>query len=632
MAGSIPESTLEEIKARTDLADLIASYGVQVRRAGASYKACCPFHHEKTPSFNIQPAKGFYHCFGCGESGDAFKFVMKQEGLTFVEAAKKLAQRCGVTIEEKEDPQAGLRKRLYALLAELSAFYRRCLIQTKAAEPARRYLASRAIPDDIAEAFAIGYAPEGSDPILKWAEKHGVAEEDLYAAGVLMRPRYAGDRPYHPFGGRLMFTIRDRAGRVVAFSGRVLEKEKSPRKYVNSPETPVFRKSSVLFAFDRAAAEIVKAPRREAIVCEGQIDVIRCHACGFRTAVASQGTAFTAEHVSLLKKCADSVVLVFDADGAGRKAAIRTGGEFLAAGVPVRVATLPAGEDPDSLLRDKGPDAFRACLDAAESITAFQVRVLREAEAAPDTIDAVSRVSRATLETIALCPSAVLRASLMAEAAEGLKLPVSALEEDFANLKKPAVARPKAAPEVPSPDPRDSDAEEVSSGEDPEADFDAAAPVNNPPPAREGALCAFLLAHEHDATLAELLAAYAPAEVFQHPFTARFVAAWCAEVTSANDEIARFRSTLGAVETKWLDKMLLEADRNGMSELVPADILKDFLRHLWTDAAKRALGALGAESTPENDRKRLERAALVRTFSRGKWESAAEKMNVAALA
>ena len=349
MAFRVPDSTLEEIRLRTDLVDVISSYGVQVKRAGAGYMACCPFHHEKTPSFSIQPEKGFYHCFGCGESGDVFKFVQKQEGLGFMEAVKKLAQQCGVEIKEKDDPEAGKRARLYSLHAELAAFFRRCLLQAKEAEAAREYLKSRDLAGDIGEKFCIGYAPKGDVPLQRWAEKYKFKLEELADAGVLLPPREGFSRWYNRFGGRLMFTIRDRAGRPVAFSGRILTNDKKAAKYVNSPETPIFKKSNILFALDQAAANITKAARREAIVCEGQIDVIRCHACGFNTAVASQGTSFTVEHVQLLKRCADSAVLVFDGDGAGQKAAVRTGGEFLAAEIPVRVATLPQGEDPDSL-------------------------------------------------------------------------------------------------------------------------------------------------------------------------------------------------------------------------------------------------------------------------------------------
>ena len=205
MKTGITDATLEEIKLRTDLSDLIASYGVDVKIAGASRKACCPFHREKTPSFHIDVAKGLYHCFGCGESGDAFKFVMKMDGLTFPEAARKLAERCGITIEEKEDPKAGQRKRLYALLAELTQFYHRCLLQTREAQLARDYLASRELDAKIQEDYQIGYAPKGVANILKWAEKYRYTPAELEAAGIIKQGDRPGDDGYHRFGGRLMF-------------------------------------------------------------------------------------------------------------------------------------------------------------------------------------------------------------------------------------------------------------------------------------------------------------------------------------------------------------------------------------------------------------------------------------------
>ena len=285
MAFGIPESTIEEIKARTDLAELIAGYGIQLKRAGGAYSACCPFHHEKTPSFHIQPAKGFYHCFGCGESGDAISFVMKREGLTFVEAVKKLAAAANVRIEEREDPQAGIRNRLFALHAELALFYQRCLRDTKEAERARAYLKSRKLTDEVVERFQIGYAPQNAASMLVWAKKHDFSTAELEAASVLKPSQYSQGTWYSPFAGRLMFAIRDRSGRVIAFSGRTLETDKAKMrggKYVNSFDSVIFRKSEVLYALDLAGGRISNAkPIREAIVCEGQIDVIRCHACGF---------------------------------------------------------------------------------------------------------------------------------------------------------------------------------------------------------------------------------------------------------------------------------------------------------------------------------------------------------------
>lgn len=657
MAARSLQSAIEEVKARIDLADLVASYGVNVRRTGADAVCCCPFHHEKTPSFHVHSVRGFYHCFGCGESGDAIKFVQKYEGLVFMDALRKLAHMAGVEIAEREDdPQAGLRSRVYALLAELAAFYNRCLMRAKEAEPARAYLESRRLTDEMVSAFCIGYAPWGAVPILKWAKKHGFTLEELYAAGALRPPRSAGDRPYHAFQGRLMFTICDRQGRPVAFSGRLLEADRKVAKYVNSPETIVFKKSRILFGLDKAARHIVKARGREVIVCEGQIDLIRCHFSGFANTVASQGTAFTADHVAILKKLADSVVLVFDADGAGQKAAIRTGGEFLSVGMPVRVATLPPGEDPDSMLRDNGPEAFRKMLDDAESVTRFQVRSLRAREEHPETIDAVTRIGRQALATIAPCPDAIVRSRLLQDAAEDLGVPQSALEEELARIgtsprpapaasSRPAQSAPSsrpAAPAAPATPFDDGPPPEFIEGvddrlfeEEPPPDFDerngeddARSPANNPPTEREFAFCEFLFDHERDASFLPTVDFFVSPSLPLHEFTFAFVDAWKAGIRDGADALAALRDGLSPVERGWLDGRILNSDeRASMSELPPERILKNFLRDFWVSAYERRRGMLPAESTPENDARRMRCSATVRRLKALPWEAASALMN-----
>ncbi len=634
MAAVIPPLVIEEVRARTDIADLIASYGIPLKRVSGHYVACCPFHKEKTPSFHIQPEKGFYHCFGCGESGDVFRFVEKYEGLTFVESIRKLADLCGVVVEETEDKEADLRGRLYALHLELAQFFRRCLLQAKEAESARRYLEERGLDEEIGEKFLIGYAPSSSDAILRWAAKYKYKPEELQTAGIMLPPKYPNGIWYNRFGGRLMFTIRDRSGRTVGFSGRTLSKDKNIAKYINSPETPIFRKSNLLFAFDWAGSERVKAPRREAIVCEGQIDVIRCHACGFKTAVASQGTAFTEEHVKILKKCAESVVLVFDGDNAGQKAAIRTGGEFLAADIPVRAAMLPSGEDPDSLLRTKGAAAFQEYLDNAESITHFQIRTLREKEEKPDSIDAVTRVSRQALALISKCPSAVIRANLIQEAAGLLGVPVEALNSDYEAAKK-AVERVAALRQNPGNQvQREEESaalndESISIPEDVFEGRPADDVFVNPPPEREKAFCEFLFSHERDEALAAEVCKYVNEKLFSHEFTWKFVDAWLKDTQGGGDHIAGLRDSLSAVECEWLDHIMLSTDRAGFSELEPEVILRDFLRHMWSEAVRRLLGNLSASSLePEDVAKRMNHTILVRKFMREPWQKIIPLMTV----
>ena len=614
MAFGIPESALEEIKARTDLSDLIAGYGIQVKRAGGSYKACCPFHHEKTPSFHIQPDKGFYHCFGCGESGDAIKFVMKYEGLPFMDAAKKLAAAAGIELETKEDPEANLRKRMFALHAELAAFYRRCLKDAKEATPAREYLASRDLSDEVAEKFQIGYAPLSADAMLTWAKKHGFSPAELESAGVLKPPRYQGGRWYSPFAGRLMFSIRDRQGRVIAFSGRTLETDKAKMrggKYVNSPATAIFKKSNVLYAFDLAAGKIANAkPIREAIVCEGQIDVVRCHACGFDTAVASQGTAFTGEHVQMLKKVADAAVLVFDGDAAGRKATISTAGEMLSAGMTVRVAQLPADEDPDSMLRTKGAEAFRACLDDAVSIVAFQVRTARELEPNPDSYDAIVRIGRAVLELVKKSPSAVMRAGLMQEAAALLNIPVSALEEDLA---KSGAEKPRPVPAVKNDPPKLAQAPE-------------SVPKDNPPPDLEMVLMEFLFGLGAKAQIADMLESYAPDGLFAHRVTSAFVRAYIRETRGEIDALVNLRNELPTEDVGVLEEIYLSQNRAAFSELEPDENLRKTLGRLWFAAVCRRLKTLPAEGDGDLMRLRNKLSMLSRKFKTMPWRVACQSM------
>lgn len=648
MAFGIPEQTIEEIKARTDLEDLIAGYGIQIKRAGGSCKACCPFHHEKTPSFNINAARGFYHCFGCGESGDAIKFVMRYEGLTFVEAAKKLAAAANIEIVEKDDPQAKTRKRLYELHAQLAAFYHRCLKSAKEAARARAYLESRGLSGEVAENFLIGYAPQSMDAMLEWARRYGFTEDELEAASVIRRPREPGRRAYLPFAGRLMFSIRDRSGRVIAFSGRTLETDKAKMrggKYVNSYDSLVFRKSNVLYAFDKAAIKITSAkPVREAIVCEGQIDVIRCHACGFDRAVASQGTSFTKEHVQMLAKVADAAVLVFDGDAAGRKAAIATGSEMLREGLAVRVARLPAGEDPDSLLAGKGPEAFRQCLDSAESLAAFRVKCALEGESRPDSYDAIARAANGVIELVKCTSSAVVRASLLHEASVLLKIPVSALEEDLAKSEEEDARRPQhqraaaAAPSggvqsirtaralpvetpvsVPSVPREEAEANVVE-----EPVMDASDPACNPPSKLEMEFMEFLFNVEPDDEMLAVLGDHAPRALFAHPVTQNFVECYLREKHGEEDALAGLSGILPAKLVPFLEDVFSSEGRANASNQEPVETFRMMMKSLWSVALKRRHDDLGGDG---NETRRLKLMTMSKTMRTGKWEIAVKKMD-----
>jgi DNA primase len=434
LSGFIPERVLDEIRFRNDIVEVIGAY-VPLKRTGSTYKACCPFHKEKTPSFNVNPNMQIFKCFGCGEGGDVISFMMKHQGMDFVAAARALAERVGLEIEIQSDHGEGAqRKTLYAIHHGISQFYRRCLEKYPAAQPVRDYVKSRGLDPETVSSFEIGYAPAGWDNALKWGEKYGYSADQLEQAGLVLRSNRSKREGgfYDRFRDRLIFPVHDSQGRVIAFSARILANDPKAPKYVNSPETPIFSKGRVLYGLDKARRHIVNSPSREAIVCEGQVDVIRCHQHGFSTAIAAQGTAFTDDHVQLLKNYADSVVLVFDSDSAGQAAAIKTAHLFMKVGLVVRIARLPAGEDPDSFLRDQGTDGFRACLEKAGSVVAYEIDVLSEREHDARGIAATARIANAVIETLCCCTNAVQRERLLQESATLLNIPQRALEADLA--------------------------------------------------------------------------------------------------------------------------------------------------------------------------------------------------------
>ncbi len=430
MAGLIPKRTIDDIRFNTDIADLIGGY-INLKKMGPALKALCPFHKEKTPSFTVNHQKQFFHCFGCGAGGDVFSFIMKYEGVDYPTAIKILAERAGVEIEyEKGSRPAEDKATLYKIHDEVAKFYRRCLLQMDNAKHARDYLAQRDISEESATEFMIGYAPLGWNNTEQWGKKHGFSLAQLEKSGLLSVKEEGSKRNvYDRFRDRLMFPIRDEQQRVIGFSGRVMKNDDKGAKYVNSPETPLFHKSRILYGLEKARRNIVDI--RQAIVCEGQIDVIKCHQAGFKNAVASQGTAFTPEHATILHRYADSVIIVFDPDTAGQKAAIKTAAIFMDTGLSVKIAMLPPGEDPDSLIMKHGNDAFSKILKEALSSISFQVKVLLQSEDSHSEVGAM-RIADAVLTTIAKIPNAVQRSMMLQEAAEQLEIPVTSLQEDLA--------------------------------------------------------------------------------------------------------------------------------------------------------------------------------------------------------
>lgn len=373
----IPEETVEQVLAATDIVDLIGSY-FPLKRAGSEFKALCPFHNEKTPSFHVNPGRQTFKCFGCGEGGSAVGFVMKYENLPFQDALRKLAQRANISIEEAAyDPEADKARRMRTRLVELhkgaAEYMHHLLLKDRRAQHARDYLKSRGYDGEMARRWLVGWMPETPGDFLAWAKEAGFSGRELVASGLANLKR-EGDRNsglYLRFRDRLMFPIRNDYGDIIAFSGRQLREDPRSGKYINSPETSLFKKSRVFFGLDTARRSMAR--EHLAILCEGQIDVIACHEAGFEHAVAALGTAFTAEHARLLKRYTNTVVVCFDSDAAGHKAAERAFRELAEAGLEVRVANLPKGEDPDSLLKSRGTEAFAELISGAQGFFDYMI-------------------------------------------------------------------------------------------------------------------------------------------------------------------------------------------------------------------------------------------------------------------
>jgi len=374
----ISNESLERVKGAADIIEVVSAH-TDLRRQGARYVGLCPFHEERTPSFSVEPTEKLYHCFGCGVGGDVIKFVEEKEGLGFAEAVELLADRYGVELErEQENPRAEAkrqrRRRLEQLLERSAAFYSNYLWESEEAGKARDYLAQRGLREEVLRAFGVGYAPSAWDKILVRGQQAGFSVEELRAVGLAQRGRSGGD--YDRFRERIMFPIRDRRGRVLGFGGRAMRSDQGA-KYVNTAETDFFHKSQILYGVDRAKAAIAKAGR--AVVVEGYTDVLALHQAGIEEAVGVMGTAITPDQVAALSGMVEEVVLALDADSAGQEAMLRA--QRVAAGrrMRLRVAAMPAGEDPAEMMAaDGGPERFREILERAEELTAFQVRLVLE--------------------------------------------------------------------------------------------------------------------------------------------------------------------------------------------------------------------------------------------------------------
>lgn len=416
----IRQDTIDRIRRETDLVALIGE-SIKLQKRGRSFVGLCPFHKEKTPSFHVNPERGFYHCFGCHESGDAIKFLQHVEGLDFVEAVRRIADRLGIEVEldatpadrQKYDEARRRGEQTYEALEAAAAFYERMLREHPLAKYARAELDRRALTPtsptdpiaDALQAFRIGYAPFGWDGLVKHLRERGVALAAAERAGLLA-PRKSGSGYYDRFRHRLMFSIIDAQGRVIAFSGRALElpteaelaalgvervgeSGEPPPKYYNSPESPVFKKREALFGIHQARSAIRDADR--AILVEGNFDVLSLHARGIKNVVAPLGTAFTAEQGQQIRRYASEIVLLFDGDNAGRRAVRAAREVCLRVGLSARVATPPDGLDPDELVRRSGPAGVEALLKASRPLLEWLIDAILDEPFSKDDAQAAAQ-------------------------------------------------------------------------------------------------------------------------------------------------------------------------------------------------------------------------------------------------
>lgn len=446
--GRIAEASLEDIRERTDIVELVREYIPGLKRAGRNHKACCPFHQEKTPSFMVNPEKQIFHCFGCGKGGSVFDFVMEMEGLSFREAMEKLAERAGLRIarpERKMGPKEKERVEALRALEFAREHYHELLLNLPEAEKARKYLAKRGVSRETIEKFKIGFAPRAKS-LLPAAARKGFTSDVLKRAG-LAADRQGRVRDY--FWDRVVYPILNSRGEVVGFGARMLG-EGEP-KYLNSPDSGVFSKGRVLYGLHDALPAVRKD--RKALLLEGYMDVIAAHQFGVRHACAPLGTALTEDHVAMLKRYAERVAIVFDPDAAGAKAALRGAELLLEKGVSVVVATLPDGLDPDELLHKRGTKALAAALKEAEDLVSYKTRLLLEAVDGVPGPEDKARVAREVLETIRKTPDEVLKSEWTRRLSELLSVDVRALEAQLrkGGGKRPGRPEAKRAPSAPLP-------------------------------------------------------------------------------------------------------------------------------------------------------------------------------------
>lgn len=442
----IPPETIEAVSAATDIVELISTY-IPLTRAGGQYKSTCPFHDERTPSFNVSPQRQAFHCFGCGESGDAIGFVMKYENLPFTDAVRRLALAAGIPVIEdaydpKEDKKKRYRSRLTTLHNDAAQFMHDSLMKSPDAKIGRDYLQSRGFNAEMAKRWKIGWMPDNQATFSNWAKSKKYKAKELVDASLAgIRDENNPSRGvYIKFSNRLMFPIYNDYGDVIAFSGRQLVEDARSGKYVNSNETMLFKKSKVFFGLDKAKKAIGK--KGFAILTEGQMDVIACSEAGLENTIAGLGTALTDDHAQILKRFTKNVVLCYDSDNAGNKAVEKAFEVLIKKGINVKVVLMPRSEDPDSLIKKEGLEAFQLRIEKAVDFFDFKFHIASE-EIDLNDLQAKSQFAAKLASLVALMPDKVSKDSYIQQISAQLSIGSSEFREHVTTGEKQSARQSK---------------------------------------------------------------------------------------------------------------------------------------------------------------------------------------------
>jgi DNA primase len=443
----IPEKSLQEIQDRLDIVEVIGQF-LPLKKAGRNFKGLCPFHPEKTPSFMVYPDKQFFICYGCKVGGDMIAFVMRHEQMDFQEAVLLLAEKAGVAVARVGGGSVSKQKPELNRTMELAdRFYHDLLMKSPEAEAARAYLQERNLTPETWKSLRIGYAPSQWDRLLKEGTKEKIAPELLEKAGLVIRREGAEGGFYDRFRNRVLFPISDSRGRVIGFGGRTMEVSENSPKYINSPETDLYIKSNVLYGYHWAASQVRE--RDFCIVVEGYMDCATPFQHGLRNVVASMGTSLTQAQVRLIKRQTRHVVMVYDSDYAGQMATLRGLDLFLESEIRVKIAALPAGQDPDSLIREKGLEPFLDAIRKSKDLFDYKLGLLKQ-QFDPRDVAGQVRICEEMLPTLKKVPNAILRAEYIKRLSAALGLEESVLWTELKRLKAQKGSREPVEVQLPT--------------------------------------------------------------------------------------------------------------------------------------------------------------------------------------